>query len=437
MPLSKDDRISFSLQIVAAAEKIKGIETAKAQLLLEVDKAQKLDTANKNLFDPVNARANGYQLEITQLDGNVRTTFGEQEIQDSANRKIGNFFFPNDISQTIPSLAATNNIWTKIKPFAIAYGIGKNYSEAFPSIVPKEQDKISACLSYISAAATYTDMENTTGQNCTGIDTIATYPVVQTLKTNLVTAVNDLKTFLLAEVALITTDDPNTTNQANNNAAINNINAVIIPALNLWLGYADFNTAHGQTTCIGFSGFNANLLAPTKLHSTQLAALQSALNTRAAFVTTRTAQVSAVLGSINQDVSTGDLISSSGLYGLRYNFMLLRLNVLGGSLIALNGMNMATGAQDQIIAGIKSNAATYMSLIPTSILAAPATGTAIVSLTDASFLSVGDAVWVMAEGQEELQRAVKAIDGKMVTLNDVIPSKYRPSEKARLYKDLT
>src|SRR6185369_9395356 len=97
------------------------------------------------------------------------------------------------------------------------------------------------------------------------------------------------------------------------------------PALNTWLAYSDFNTAHGQTTCAGFNAYNSNLLAPTKLHSTQLSALSTALSSRSSFVTTRISQLDTNLGTIVQDVSTGDLTSSSGLYGQRYGFLSLRL----------------------------------------------------------------------------------------------------------------
>lgn len=440
MPLSKDDRIAFSLQIVGSTDQIKGLDMAKAQLQVEIEKAIKLDTANKNLFDPVNTLVNAYQLEYQRLDGQLRTTFNEQNIQDAANKKMQNYFFPNDMNVTVPSLASTQNIWTKIKPFAISYAIGKNYSEAY-GVTTKEPDLISACTALITSASTYTNMNNTTGQRCTTAtppatgDTIAAYPEVQQLKTDLVNAVNALRTFLIAEAASVVTNDP--ANQANNDAAIANINTVIIPALNTWLAYNDFNTAHGQTTCAGFNGYNSNLLAPTKLHSVQLAALQSALIARSSYIVTRLSQLSSVMGTIVQDINTGELTSSTGLYGRRYGFLLLRLNILGGSLMSLVGMQAAASAQDGIKANIISTKNTYLTIIPTSILAAPASGTNIVNLVDASQFAVGDTVWVMAEGQEELQRAVKAVNGNMVTLNDIIPSKYRPAEKARLYKDLT
>lgn len=434
--LSKDDRIALSLQIVKTADELKGIDLAQDAVGKEIEKLQKIDTANKNLFDPVNLLTNGYQNELNKLDGNLRTTIVEQDIVDSANKKVQNHFFPNDITVTVPSLAASHNIWTKIPPFAITYAIGKNYTEAYGS-TPKEPDILNQILGYITSAGSYTDIQLTTGQQCVPTDIIQPYVLIQTLKSDLVTAVNNLKAFLLAEVAVIVTNDPDTGNQANNNAAINNINNVIIPALDTWLGYVDFNTAHGQTTCAGFNGYNSNLLAPTKLHSVQLAALQSAIIARSSFVTTRISQVTTVLGTISQDLSTGDILSSSGLYGKRYKLLSLRLNLLNGSLVKLASFQYANAAQTQLKATTISNKETYYAIIPTSIFKAPGNGTNIVHLVDVSFLNPGDTVYVMSEGQEELQRAIRSISGNMVTLNDIVPAKYRQTDKARLYKDLS
>lgn len=459
--LNQEDRIAFSLYIVTAADKIKAFNMSQAQIATEIDKLSKLDTANKNLFTPFNDLATSYQAEMDMLDGNLRTTIAEQNIQDSANRVIQNYFFPNDVTATVPSLSSFHNVWTKIPPFAITYSIGKNYTEGYGS-TPKEGDLLSSISSYISSAGSFTDIQNTSGQSCNaggscsipiyvtqptcvgnsgvwtpGADVIANDPAIQTLKTNLVASVNSLKSFLLAEVAVIVTNDPNPANQTLNNTAIGNINNIIIPALNTWLAYSDFNTAHGQTTCIGFNAYNSNLLAPTKLHSVQLAALQSAINTRSSFVGTRTGQVSGFLGTIVQDLSTGELTTSTGLYGKRYGFLALRLNALDGSLSKLNLLQNGKNSQDAIKANIASTKNTYFSILPTSIFKAPGNGTSSISLADTSFLSPGDTIHIIAEGQQELQRAIKSVASDLVVLNDSVPAKYRPAEKARLYKDLT
>lgn len=438
MPLPKDDRIAFSLQIVSADALIKSFNMSQARTQAEIDKLTKLDNANKNLFDPPNLLVNSYQAEQSKIDSIVRTTITETDIQNSAKRILQNHFFPNDINTVVPSLAASHNVWTKIPPFAITYAIGKNYTEGYGA-TPKEADLITPVLNFITAAGAFTNIQLTTGQFCTigAPDIIAPEPDIQTLVLDITTAVNALKSFLLAEVALITVGDPNTARQTQNNTAINNINNVIIPALNTWLAYPNFNTAHGQTTCAGFNSFNSNILAPTKLHSTQLSALQTALNARTTFRNTRSSQVLTNLGTIVQNISTGEITSSTGLYGQRFGFLLLRLNALDGSLSKLNALLSGKDAQNAIKANILSTKNTYLGILPTSLFKAPGNGTASITLNDTSFLSAGDTVYVIAEGQEELQRAVKSVSNDTVILNDIVPAKYRPAEKARLYKDLT
>ena len=441
MPLSPEDRQAFSLKIVTSNVEINGILTAKAQLQSQIGKVQKLDTANKNLFTPINTLINAYHQEIQKLDGNQRTSITEQDILDSAGKKFQNHFFPNDTATNVPSLSSLNNVWPRVKPFALTYAIGKNYTEGY-TVIQKEGDLITAALGYITDSTNYSNIQNTTGQHCVSsptppTSTIESFAAVQTLKTNLVNTINSLVAFLNAEVASIVTNDADAGRQAQNNAAITNINTVILPALNTWLAYPDFNTSHGQSTCAGFNSYDSNLLAPTKLHSTQLTALQSALTNRQSFVSTRLSQLNTVLGTVVQNITTGEVTSSSGLYGPRYSYLVLRLNALGGSLSQLVGLQTSTSAQDSIILGIKDAKAIYQSVVPTSILKAPASGTDKISLIDTSFLSVGDTVYIMSEGQQELQRAIKDIQGELVTLNEEVPAKYRPEEKARLYKDIT
>jgi hypothetical protein len=443
--IAQDDRIAFSLKIVGADTEMKALDQAKAQLQTAIASVQKLDTANKNLFVPVNSLIDAYHVELSKLDGKVRTTITEQDVIDSANKKLRNFFFPNDTSTSVPSLSSSNNVWTKVKPYANGYALGKNYSEAYPSTITSEQDLITSLLSYIASAQSNTDTENTTGQHmdtsagsCSfpsyttqstcvagggiwtpGAPTLVTYDAVVTLKTNMVTAVNSLIALLQAEAAAVPADKNNT---AINQAAIDNINNTILPALNTWLAYPDFDTGN---------------VAPTKLHSVQLNALQSALQARSTFVTTRLSQLNTILGTVVQDLSTGDLTSSSGLYGKRYGFLALRLNALGGSLVQLTSMQSAASAQDSIKKGTQESTATYQSILPTTLLMAGGNGTNMVNVVDPSFLSPGDIVFVMAEGQQELQRAVKSVQGTLVTLNDVVPAKYTSTSKARLYKDIS
>jgi hypothetical protein len=378
MPFASADRISISLQVVTAPAQAAAIAVAQSQLQSSITNFQGIDTANLNLMTPSNTLITGYHGEFSWIDGNGRTNIVEQDIEDAANKKFQNHFFPNDAATAVPSITSIHNVWPLAVPYAMTYAIGKNYTETYGTVSNNEASLITAIDSY----------------------TGSTSPVT------IAATVNAYITTLNTEVATIVTTDTNATNKANNIAAVNNINNVILPALHSYLS------------------------------SPNLGTLQTAANNRNTFLTTRKSQLSSVLGSLGQDITSGN-VTGSGLYLTRYNFLKMRLNTLGGSLSQLVNALAASGAQTSITSNLNSSASTYSSMLPSTLLSAPANGTQSISLNDASFLSVGDTVYVMADSQTELQRAVKSISGKLVTLNDVVPAKYTTSNNARLYKDLT
>lgn len=459
MPLSQDDRIAFSKKIIEAPYTIAAINKSKDALQAEKDKAQKLDTGHKNLVDSRTLLIDAYQPELTKLDGNVRTNLTEQDQQDAAAFVLGNHLYPNDPNNPPPSTAP--GLWTKTKPFARNKGVGKFYNETFGS-TPGETSMIADIQSTVtSIQGTYALMEQVTGQNCVetgtcsnpsyttqttctlngfiwtpGPDLIATYPAVQTALTNLITKVTDLKTLLLAEVALIYTGDTDPTRNAEDLAAINDINNVILPAIDAWLAVVNFNTAHGQTSCTGFYTYNAALLAPTKLSTATINTLLSALSARLSFGTTRQAQINGYLGSVTQNLSTAE-VTGSGFYFERWSFIQLRLNLLGGSLIAVKGYDRAQVAQDDQIANVNSAKAAYELILKCSAFAAPATGTKYLSVKSSAGFAVGDNVFVIADGQQELVRTIEAISGNRITLGQPVPANYRDNAFGRIYKDLS
>jgi len=378
MALSQADRISFSLAIVSVPSKIASINLAQASIQSQIVQLQSLDAANSNLMTNPNNWINAYQPEFNYIDGNLRTTVTEQDIQNAAIKVLGNSFFPNNPNVSVPSLAP-NNVWTKLDPFALNFAIGKNYSESY-SVVPNNEALLTAAI-----------------QSYTGLTPPAT----------VMASANAYIATLNAELAVIVSNDPNSTNQTNNNAAKTNITTVILPALN------------------------------TFLISEHLPSLQTAVTTRASFLTTRKAQLNAILGTISQDISSGAITSSSGYYGQRYSVLALRLNALGGSLTQLSALQTASNAQDGIKASIRSNANAYYQFCPTSSLKADASGLNILNINDTSFLTAGMQVYIVSDTQEEIIRAVKSINGSAVTLNDVVPAKYRISDNARLYVDNT
>lgn len=457
MALSKDDRIAFSKKIAFAPTEVAIVENSKQQILAKQEADQKLDDAHKRLVDGQNDLIHPYQNEFSYLDGNVRTEMTEQIIQDSGNLTRTNFLYPRNRDEYPPSLG---EIWKQLKPFALSYGIGKNNLEVFPSTIPKEPDAIAAILSTITQLQTYSLIEQVTGQSCepggtcsnpmyttqatcvlngetwtpSGMDVIANNAIIQGLMTQLISEVSALKSLALAEQAVILITDPNATRNNQNITAKNNINNTLIPALDLWLSYVSFNTAHGQTTCSGFNSYNPALLGNTKLQTAVINALISALNNRSSFIATRIVQLNTNLGTISQDLMTGE-VSGTGLYIDRLRFIQLRLNLLGGSLITVLSNTRALAAQEEQKNNILNAAASYASFLKTSALTAPSNGTRFINVKDASLFAVNDRIYIISESQEEVQAVIQNISGNRIELAQPLAPKYRETELARIYKD--
>jgi len=439
MPLSKEDRIIFSKKIVAAeAEKI-AIESSKQKIILEKQKAFDLDQANKKLVDSKTALIDPYQVELSRYNGIARLSLTESDIQDAANLVLGNSLYPNDPQNPPPSLSTTTKIWTKPKPYAKTKAVGKQNNEDYPAAVPAEHSYLNDILNSITTIESYTLIERVTGQKCVNTpvpNTITTNTALQAVYNTLVSQVNNLKAYVLATQSLIVTNDPVSARQAQNNAAISDIN-VIVSAIDTWLALTPFNTSHGQTTCAGFNSYDANLLGPTRLQSGDLDALENAITSRLAFVNARIDQIADTnLGSLTQNLTNGD-VTGSGLYFERWNFLLLRLNTFGGSLFTLKGFEQAINAQNAMQAQIDLSKNTYSTLLTASILSAPSNGTKVLHLKNIGDIDIGDTIFLVSDTQEELQLTVASVDGNRITVNREVPAKYRPAEFARVYKDKT
>jgi hypothetical protein len=411
--LQKKDRIQFSLRIVSSTDTISGINAAQVAMAPGIEKAKLLDEANQSIFNTANDLVNGYQRELNLIDGVLRTEITEQDMVDSANRKIRNFFYPNDINTSVPSLSSNNNVWIRTIPFAKTYAIGKNYQESNSTILDYEDDILNKIQSLLSSAGSFSELDLTTGGSPTP------NPLIHALKDDLVIEVNRLISVLNAQILVIVSGDSDVVRQSENNIAISNINN-LLSLLNTWMSYPDFGA-----------------LPPTKLSLAQRTALASIINDRVSFLITRKSQISNNLGFVNQDLNTGLIISKSGLYGVRFDRINLRLNLFTGSLVEyMNAIN-AKDVQNTIKSAVDDQKNTYMSMVPTSALKSPSNNTDKISVMDPSLFSVGDNVFICAENQEELARAIKSINGDILTLNDSVPARYRPSEMARVYKDIT
>lgn len=472
MALTKDQRIEISKKVIEIPELNKALDGVKDSLSVEIVKLQNIDGGNKSFMDEITTHINAYQNELKLLDGNNRTELVEQDMVDSANKIKQNFFFPNDNQVPLPSIS--DGIWKFLTPFSGNIAIGKNYVEAFPGVVTREQDKINAINSVIATIEGIQDSTRSTGLACFedlsgscsgednppqldkasceadngtwtptgGPDTYSPDATAQTALADLVVALNDWKSFVTTEQAEIYGSDPDATRQSENDAASQDIDD-LIAIIDSFLLYDDFDTTtvlpsgSNGTACAAFDALTAADFEPSKLRADELQEIKDEITARGSFISTRISQITANLGSVGQDLSTGALnASGSGFYDERFKVINVRLNLLGGSLNKLRGTQRGAQAQDDIKATNDNVISFYASKIKSTKFKAPASNTNTIHVINASDFAPGDSVYIIADKQQELSGTVLTISGNTMTFDFTIPEKYTHINFGRVYKTL-
>lgn len=457
MALTQEERLAISKKIVEIPLQNAVADQTSAQIDVQKQKAIKEDNANKKLLDDVNILVHGYQLETERYDGNGRTQLIEQDLIDSADRKLQNFFFPNDMQTPTPSLA--DGIWKQFVAFSGNKALGKTYLEAYSS-VQKEQDLIDDVNAKIAIVEGFSAIIRSTGQSCgatgtcslpqyttestctsnggtwtAGPDLIDTDSAMQTAGSDLIASIQAWENFMQGTFSIVVTTDTESTRSAQNIASKADItNAISV--IDSWQALASYDTTHGQVTCLGFNSYNVALLDPTKFRAAELQTIKDEITARQAFITTRLGQLNTNLGTIVQNMSTGELTSTTGFYGQRMRIIDMRLNAMGGSLTKLKGLERGQTAQQEMKNSNNNTAAVYASVMVATAFRAPSTGSNIIHVLDATGFAVGNSVYVAAEKQSEISTTITNIQNNTITLADKIPQKYRQNEFARMYKVL-
>lgn len=439
MALTKEERIAISEKIVSIPIENKNSDVTTAQLQVALSAAQDKDTSNKGLMDRLNPKINAYQNEKEILDGLTLLEVAEQDIVDAANKKLQNFFFPNDSTVPLPSIP--DGIWKNFQAFSGTIAIGKNYTEG-NAVQDNESQAITDILALIATAEGLTDVNRVTGESCEEdpgpppADTVDTDPVVQQLLVDLKARVDAMQAFHVSQKAFIAGNpDTDSGNQAENQAAVDDIDNNITPAITTWEAYIDFDP-QGGATCAAFNSIDVNTLADTKLKPAMLTALKNAIQTRQTFVNTRIGQIAGYLGSVSQ-AANGDINSAVGFYGERFRLIELRLNLMNGSLNIVTGLSKAIDAQGQVKKSNENASAAYSSVIAVSSISSKTNGTAFVNVKDASLFSIKDVVYISAKGKPEIQNSIVDKVGNRLKLARKVTQGYSLENLGRVYKDLT
>ena len=302
MALTQDQRIEISKKIIDIPVQDVAFDSNKAALEDIKIKLTNEDSANKSLMDADTLFINPYQEEIAELDGNVRIELIEQNMIDGANKKKQNFFFPNDNAISLPNVS--DGIWKFLTPFSGSVAIGKNYTEVFPSTTPTEQSKIDTINAVITTIEGGTAGTRSSGEECTAgsPDVYSNDATMHTALSDITTAVNAWRSFIVAEQALILTTDTNTNRQAENDIAIADITATLV-IIDAWLAYNDWDTTTtlpaGSTGsgCLLFDAMIPSDFVSSKLRTTELQPLKDEITARTSYIVTRASELSVNLGS--------------------------------------------------------------------------------------------------------------------------------------------
>ena len=445
MGFSKEERISLSKTIIEIPDQIVELDKTSAIISAAQQDLLQKDNVVKSLGEKKTAIIELYQKELKYINSINSVSVTETDIQNSAQKKPANMFFPCD--QAFPTPSVPDGVWKNFVPFVLSGAIGKNRSEIYDTITNFEAHDIPIAISAIdSFFSTYTSILRTTGQGCViGVppspDVISSDPAIASALNDVITKVSTVKSILDLEYAEImanlttnTDTDPTRLSETDaNRVSVTNTLAVI----NTWLGYPDFNTAHGKTTCSEFFAYDASLLAPTKGFNTQIQALKTALQDRQLYYPTRVSQISSYLGSVTQNLSDGTITSATGLYGDRAKLFDLRINLIGGTLSAYQASLRSTNAITQQKNSLLNKQDVYSSFLKTSKLKAPSNGTSFIHAVSISGYAVGQTIYLMANSQQEIELTILGISGTMIKVNKSIPPTYRPSDGARIYLDLS
>lgn len=432
MALTQDERIAISRKLIAIPVENALADQIKLQLEVVRLAAKKRDDSNTKLLNENNTEINGYQEELERQNGSGHTQLAEQDFIDSVGHILQNPFFSNDSNNPFPGVP--DGIWKHFVPVSLTKAIGKTNLAAYGS-VQKEQDLIDAINTQITLMEGYVDIERSTGLHCVPVDTIQPYVALQVVGTDLIAAVQAWENFITTTFGIIVTTDTDPTRSAQNIASkIDITNAISV--IDTWQAIDTYVAYPGVVTCVAFYAYDPLTLNPSKFRAGELDILKAEITARQAFIATRVAQLDANLGTIVYDPLNGRILSATGFFGIRFRYTDLRLNLMSGSLSAVKAAENGQNAQDELKASNDNAELAYSGVLTVTVFKAPAVGTGVIHVKDASGFSVLDSVYIVANEQTEISATISSISGNIVYLDTQIPKNYRQDNGARLYKVL-
>ena len=440
MTFSQSERISISKKIVSIEEENAAQENVVAAVIAERDRNIEEDSANRTIQNRSQFLINEYETEIARYNGEVRLGVTEQLLLDGARKINDNLFFPNNSNTQTPF--ASDNIWKNFQPLLLSAAIGKNIQNQYPTF-PDPDDyelfKIDAILNKIGQIESdHTGIQRATGQVCVSGTPDTLQPKTDLVEDldELIPLVEDLRDYVQATEPLVVSSEITAPFQVQAQAARDYILNTLLPGINAWLALPNFVSFGTVLSCSSFNSTNPATRPPSKLRTTDANEFKALLEARETFLGIRISQINSRLGTVVQNINTGDITSTTGLYGERARVIDIRLNLIGGSLSKVVNAELGIQAVQQIQQNNANAGGVYQDIMFASKLLATTDGSNILHVEDASQLTVGRKMFLVSETKPELSLVVQAINGNAISVNKRVPATYRESELARIYFEL-
>lgn len=481
MALSQPDRIQISGEMVDLPQKIATALATQTQLADIKTDLQNQDNSLKIFFDKYNSMCMAYQEERRWLDGTTYTNVTNTDLVNAAQKLSGNKFFPIDGS------------WINFQPRKHASTEGQATSESTNDeieILNEGNTNLSFLFDFIVNGQISGVANDTLAANyipgsgimtvTTGGQTVGKYLLVEgggfsgmflvtnsagvTLTVTEIIPPNGTLPLITSTVKEnitgFTNSERNTLISATYQNVLTGLSNLIINQVLLWeaaldnqltelnsnldtrspqaaeiiAAIADINNAKSIINFWQALPNTGTLLNDSKFTNNNISTITAEITARIAYAGTRSTEITTALGSITQ--GSNGTFSGTGTFFLRFVQIDLRINLAGGPLTEYYEKNMADAALANIVTNATNRLTTFQTELRTEAFTSDANGTNVVNVASVSGFSIGNTVFVMADGETELTGTITNISGLNITLSFTVSNAYTLAKRARIYKQL-
>lgn len=457
-------------QVLAAPAKIKNLQDSRLKLVKVKQDYKSLDEANavytNNYFNIIQQYHNEYKC----LTGAQKTDVSISSIDAAGQLSPGNVYFP------------ISPIWTKMQPKVLDEHNGSPSSVYSGYETPKFTE-VSTIVNYLKTG--FTDGAITTlFTSATGSTITFTGPTTFTIG-NRVVAYGSSSGFVFGTVnastsTTVTIDviygsvasvasGGTVANFSNSFSLSQRENGTAAPRTQVMLGFeaaldiavqnweSVLNLNSAALTANDATGAEATQITAAKtivndiitdINTWQTAPstgtgtgrygtlmdtkISANISARATQITSRSAEITAALGSVAQ--ATDGTYSGSGNYYKIFDNINMRINKASGTLRNYYQQDLAMQVFDQQVATVQATATRDRQTFDVKELSADGDGSNTVKLKDVGSLSVGQSVKITSNTKPVITTTIAAINDLQVQLGASIGAEYTVSDQARLVR---